>query len=527
MVDSKDTGLGRLGIIAGLVAAVTMLAVMLVLRVALQIPSLPELLSEGLTLVLPLPLFGLLLGALEARAKFVAVVGLVLGHVVLGALIGYLYARLWGPASRRPTGAPDWRNPWMGGLVVSGGLWVLALLLVMPASGVGLLGLASRTGTVPLLLSTLAASLAYGLSLVAFTQGLLASQAAVPQEIPALDRERRVLVMKLFAVPIALLAAGGLWQLFTGEGRGGIEEMGTAVAKDRPKGVLPDEITPNNIFYQVSKNLRDPVVDLKEWSLDLRAQGGRKLSLTYNDLKSLPAVEQVNTLICISNEVGGDLISNARWTGVRLRDLLARLGTVSGVDVVLKAWDGYSDSIPFDKAMEEGTVLAYMMNGEPLPPGHGFPARLLVPGIYGMKNVKWVTAIELVDQDFQGYWQNRGWSDVATIKTMSRLDVPGKGSTLPLGPVDLGGVAFSGDRGISKVEVSADAGKSWTEMKVKQALSPYAWSLWTGQWQPSGPGNYVVYVRASDGQGQVQEKTETEPLPDGASGYDTLSLTLR
>ena len=513
-----------LGVAAGLVAALVMLSVMLVIRLLAEIPSLPELLSEELTQVLPLPIFAALLGALENKAKPLLLATLVLGHLVLGAVIGLLYARIWGQ-SFLPEGPRAYaRNPWNGGLLASAGLWLLALLVVMPATGAGVLGLASRAGPVSLAWSSLAASLAYGLSLVALFQGLLAAQAVSPQEIPVVDQKRRALLLKLAAIPVALLAAGGAWQLLARQG--GLAEMGSAT-KETPKGRLSDEITPNDIFYNVSKNFKDPVVDLKEWSLDLRAPGGRKLTLSYEDLKSFPAVEQVANLICISNEVGGDLIGNARWTGVRLRDLLSRLGATGAVDVVLKAWDGYADSIPFDRAVQEGTVLVYLMNGERLPPTHGFPARLIVPGIYGMKNVKWVTAIELMDNDFQGYWQDRGWSDVATINIMSRVDVPAKGSTLPLGPIDLGGIAFSGDRGISKVEISADGGKTWAEMKVKEALSPYAWSLWTGQWQPQEPGNYIVRVRAWDGRGQLQEKADSPPLPNGATGYDFLSLTLK
>lgn len=520
-----DRRFGLLGAAAGLVAALVMLSTMLIVRLATETPSLPELLSEALTQVLPLSVFAAVLGALESSAKPLLLTTLVLGHLALGAAIGLAYGRLWGRRFLERRQDDRIGNPWMGGILVAGGLWLLALLLVMPASGAGALGLASRAGTIPLALSSMAASLAYGLALVALFQGLLASQAMTPQDVPVTDQKRRALVLKLAAIAVALLAAGGAWQLLSRQG-GNLEEMGGA-AKESPKGRLPDEITPNSLFCTVSKNFGDPVVDLKEWSLDLRGMGGRRLTLSYDDLRSFPAVEQVATLTCISNEVGGDLISNARWTGVRLRDVLARLGAAAGVDVVLKAWDGYADSIPFDRAVQEGTVLVYMMNGERLPPAHGFPARLIVPGIYGMKNVKWVTAIEVVDNDFKGYWQNRGWSDIATINTMSRLDVPAKGTTLPLGPVSLGGIAFSGDRGISKVEISVDGGTTWTPMDLKQALSPYAWSLWTGQWEPQGPGNYLVRVRAWDGQGQVQEKADTPPLPDGATGYDFLSLTLK
>ncbi len=526
MRDEVVGRLNRTGLAAGLVAMVVMLAVMLFIRAVLEIPSLPEMIADAFTLVLPVSVFSILLGALEARAKFLLVAGLVIGHLVLGALLGMLYARVWGRYSMRSSRGPWPGEPWTAGLLLSAGMWIAATVVVMPAAGAGVLGLASRVGPFPLALSTLAASVAFGISLVAFFQGLLAGQPVMAGEIPKVDLERRALIMRLATVPVALILAGGLWQLLGRQGTGGLQEM-EGSSNPKPRGSLPDEITPVGQFYNVSKNLKDPVVNITDWSMDLRVQGGKRLTLKYDDLKSLPSVEQVATLICISNELGGDLIGNARWTGVRLRDLLARVGATSGVDVVLRARDGYADSIPFEKAMQEGTVLAYRMNGQPLTSAHGFPARLIVPGIYGMKNVKWVTAIEVVDHDFKGYWQERGWSDVATINTMSRLDVPAKGSTLPLGPLDLGGIAFAGDRGISKVEVSADAGSTWMEMTLKQALSPYAWSLWTGRWEPSRTDDYVLLVRAWDGQGQVQERTDRDPLPDGATGYDSLPLTLR
>lgn len=526
MSEHAATAMRRTGVVASLAAAAVMLAVMLFIRVFFELPSLPEMLADGFTLIIPLSIFARLLGALESNAKPLLLVGIILGHLIMGMLLGLIYARVWGCSSLRSSKGLGLLGPWSGGLLLAALLWLLALLVVMPAAGAGLLGLAGRPGPVSLALSTLASSLAFGVALVAFFQGMLAVQSKMSGELPQADRGRRVLLLKLASVPVALLVGGALWQLLGKQIGAELQEMGSAL-QTSGTGILPDEITSNADFYTVSKNFGDPTVDIQKWSLDLKDQAGRRLTLSYGDLKSLPSVEQAATLMCISNEVGGDLISNAVWTGVRLRDLLARLGATSADRVVLRAWDGYSDSIPFDKAMQDGTILAYLMNAETLPDTHGFPARLVVPGIYGMKNVKWVTAIELVDGDFRGYWQERGWSNVAVIKTMSRLDVPAKGSTLPLAPLAVGGIAFAGDRGVSKVEVSPDAGNTWLQMNVKEALSPYAWSLWTGQWQPTAPGDYVLLARAWDKSGQVQDRKDTNTLPDGASGYDGLSLTLR
>ena len=516
----------RTGVVGGLGAALVMLAVMLFVRVILGIPSLPEMLADAVTQIVPLPVFSALLGALENNAKPLLLAGILLGHLIMGMVLGLVYARVWGGSSLGSSRRLGLLVPWSGGLLLAALLWLLAVLAVMPAAGAGFLGVSSRPGPVSMALSTLASSLAFGVALVIFFQGILAVQPEMSVELPQVDRDRRALILKLASVPVVLLIGGALWQLLGKQMGADLQEMGSAL-RTSGTGLLPDEITANADFYTVSKNFGDPVVDIQKWNLGLKDQAGRRLTLSYGDLKSLPSVEQVATLMCISNEVGGDLIGNAMWTGVRLRDLLARLGSVDADRVVFKAWDGYSDSIPFDKAMQDGTILAYLMNGESLPDAHGYPARLVVPGIYGMKNVKWVTAIELVDGDFRGYWQERGWSNVATIKTMSRFDVPARGSTLPLAPLSLGGIAFAGDRGISKVEVSPNAGNTWLQMNIKEALSPYAWSLWTGQWLPTEPGDYVLLARAWDKSGQVQDRKDTSTLPDGASGYDGLSLTLR
>ncbi|MEK6301397.1 MAG: molybdopterin-dependent oxidoreductase [Acidobacteriota bacterium] len=177
----------------------------------------------------------------------------------------------------------------------------------------------------------------------------------------------------------------------------------------------------------------------------------------------------------------------------------------------------FGDSIPLDRAMAEGTLLVYEMNGEPRTPEHGFPLRLLVPGIYGMKNVKWITNIEAVDFDFKGYWQRRAWDDRAEYQTMSRIDAP---DSRVKSETSIAGIAFAGDRGISKVEVSTDGGETWEQAVIKPSLSPYAWALWHQQWTPARPGKHKLTVRATDGRGQTQTSQYAPPAPSGSSGYD-------
>jgi hypothetical protein len=239
-------------------------------------------------------------------------------------------------------------------------------------------------------------------------------------------------------------------------------------------------------------------------------------------MKALPSIEQYATLACISNEVGGDLIGNAQWRGVRLKDVLGRAGLRPDViDIVLRASDDYTDSIPLDRAMADGTLLVYEMNGAPLTPEHGSPVRLLVPGIYGMKNVKWIARIEAVDFDARGYWQRRGWDDRAEYKTMSRIDAP---DGTVKGETSIAGIAFSGDRGVSKVEVSTDGGASWEQAELKPALSPISWVLWHKRWRPTRLGRNRLLVRATDGVGQTQTSQYAPPVPSGSSGYHELTI---
>ena len=239
--------------------------------------------------------------------------------------------------------------------------------------------------------------------------------------------------------------------------------------------------------------------------------------------------KQYETLECISNEVGGNYMSNGLWEGVQLTHLLQKAGGVQkgATKVVLYAADDYSDSIHLSKALEPTTVVAVRMNGVTLPTGHGYRARWLVPGIYGMKHVKWITHIQVVNTDYQGYWQQNGWSDSANLLMTSRIDTPLTGATLSANkPTYIAGVAFSGNKGISRVDVSFDGGKSWQVATLKKPLSGLTWVLWDIPWQPAA-GNYLITVRAIDAQGNVQDPVNAPPLPNGSSGYHNINITVK
>lgn len=295
-------------------------------------------------------------------------------------------------------------------------------------------------------------------------------------------------------------------------------------------GVRPEQ-TPTERLYIVATTTRSPRVDASTWKLTVKGMVDHPLSLSYDDLRALPRLDQTSTLTCISNEVGGHLIGNMTWTGTRLRDLLQQAGVQAGaVDVVLRSVEGYSDSIPLERAMLTQNLIAYGVNGAALPVDHGFPARLIVPGIYGMKNVKWLGEIEVVGEDYQGFWEERGWSDTAIIKTQSVVDTGnadlGQDQHVKLenGKVVLGGYALGGDRGISAVEVQVDGG-AWQQAQLKRPTSSLTWREWRYEW-PATPGDHTIAVRATDGEGQVQTSDLADPHPDGASGWHTLRLTV-
>lgn len=349
----------------------------------------------------------------------------------------------------------------------------------------------------------------------------------------AIRRSRRRFLVRALSAVGGVLAGGVL----VSRGRSELSDVGISIA-DVPFAMPPQdpvfpkvqglssEITPISDFYNVDINIVKPRVDHKSWKLEVGGLVDSPYELTYRQLQNqFDVVEMAHTLTCISNEVGGDLISTAVWRGVRLREVLERGGVRAGaVDIVFRGAEGYSDSITLDKAMEDTTLVVFGMNGRSLPREHGFPARIIVPGIYGMKNVKWLTKIEVVDHDYQGYWMVRGWSDVARIKTSSRIDVPGTATRVGL-PTMIAGVAWAGDRGIRAVEVSQDGGKTWNPAILKREISERVWRLWATDLEPGG-GKRRVLVRALDGEGETQSSEVTKPHPAGASGIHSVVLEI-
>ena len=234
----------------------------------------------------------------------------------------------------------------------------------------------------------------------------------------------------------------------------------------RLKPLLDSEITPTDLFYRIDKNPIVPVVDSQSWNLSIKGLVDKPFVLNYKELRGMPSVEQFATLECVSNKIGGDLIGTAIWKGIHLKDLLEKAEVKQNAKyIVFRCSDGYDVGIPLERGLFEGTILAYDMNGSPLTSDHGYPVRAIVPGIYGMMNAKWLTEVELVDNVYEGYWQRKGWSNIATHNTHSFIVIPGDApvkkrfkdleatDVASHGLIPIAGIAFAGDRGISKVEV--------------------------------------------------------------------------
>jgi DMSO/TMAO reductase YedYZ molybdopterin-dependent catalytic subunit len=283
---------------------------------------------------------------------------------------------------------------------------------------------------------------------------------------------------------------------------------------------LASYVTGNGDFYRIDTALSVPQVSTQEWSLRIHGMVDREITLRWDDLATRPTVERTVTLTCVSNSIGGDLIGNATWLGYRLADLLAEAGPHRDADMVLsRSSDNFTAGSPLDVLTDgRDALLAIGMNGEPLPVAHGYPARLVVPGLYGyVSATKWVTELEITRFDrAQAYWTQRGWAPRGPIKTATRIDTPRSSAKLPPGTVTVAGVAWAQPRGIAAVEVQVDDG-AWRAARLSQEYSRDTWRQWVYDWAAT-PGPHTLRARATDGTGEVQTAEVADVIPDGATG---------
>lgn len=523
------------GLLVGAASALVASAVMLWAGRGWGGAVLPQLISDRMTGIIPVSLFGQALGALESNAKALMLVMLTLLQVGLGGLAGWGYARFaerhLGRDARRVRAA----------LLLSLATWALLSFVAAPLGEVGLLALNAPDGAWPTQGVFVLTALVFGCLTALFVPWPLAAA----RSTESVSESRRSMLRLAGVSALALPALGAAW--YTGDVAQSIRRKasikpsrieapvvapsdigGSSTPIAPPTGFqfagMPLEVTPNDEFYVVSKNISDPTVEGMGWMLEISGLVERPMNLSLTDIQLRDSAEFASTLLCISNPIGGDYISTAVWKGFPLAELLNEAGLKDGiVDIELHAADGYIESIPLAEALAPDTMLVHTINGVELPDEHGYPLRLIVPGIYGMKNVKWIEKIIAVDNDVIGFWQERGWSDIATVQTMSRIDTPQQGDKVTTSvPFRAGGVAFASDRGIERVEVSFDEGDTWQEAEMEEPLATNAWRLWAIDHTPTATGRLSITVRAVDGTGTPQTEEENEPLPDGATGFHSV-----
>ncbi len=510
------------GLLSGAVAATFMTLVLLLLRYLFGTATPSELVGDRIAPLLGVDRFLELLNRFGGynNLKQIGVMSVIGGQLVVGAIGGLMYAFVVERARAKPR-ADHTGRLFVVILVVL--LWLVSVVLLWPVLGTSFVGLPPTTGTLANAFGLLAAYALYGLSLVLLYRALSAPAESGEQSPEMQPTARRAVLVAGLGAIFALAVGGILSRLYK---LASFSYDGT-----RYKGADVQAITPNDRFYVVTKNVVDPDVTRSLWRLDVTGLVERPQVYRYEDLVAMPPVTQETTLRCISNQVGDGLMSNALWKGVPMKTLFEAAGMKPGaVEVRLHGVDNYTDTFAIEKAMEPTTLVVYEMNGEMIPPRHGFPVRVIVPGLFGEKNVKWVTRIELVDHDAKGFYEQQGWGPNFVVPTTARFDVPDdkqkiKMATAAAG-VGLKGVAHAGNRGVSKVEVSLDDGQTWSEANIDHAQSAFAWVLWNYYWRPAQAGEYKLIVRATDGKGELQTEKERGTAPEGATGYHKVTAQI-
>jgi DMSO/TMAO reductase YedYZ molybdopterin-dependent catalytic subunit len=503
------------GFPAGLIAGVLMTVTMLLLAWLFGVATPLTLFGDRVSVFIPADTFLSLMGRVGGynNMKQLGVGSVMAGQLLVGGLGGIVYGLVMRHAGRNR-------------FAVSAGLFILLPLLVVglflwPVLGTHYGGLPINRATWFTLSGLLVAFIVFERSLVLLFG--FVSHARV--EINAQEFSPPIGRRALIVGGIGLLAAGGGAELLRRLYRAATFSYdGTQY-----KGRVVRAITPNDQFYCVTKNVVDPKVNAAFWRLEVTGLVQTRQTYRLERLKSLPAVEQETTLMCISNGLDAGLMSNAKWKGVPMKVLLAAASPLAGATKVrLHGVDNYTDTFPLEKAMDPTTLVVYEMNGETLPDRHGFPARVIVPGYFGEKHVKWITRIEVADENAIGFYEKQGWGPDFIVPTRSRFDEPDHESNFPgavaANGIPVRGVAFGGDRGVSRVEVSFDDGKTWQEAKLDYLGTKLTWALWSYDWRPGAAGSYWLVVRATDGEGVVQDWDEERPFKSGTTGFHKIRI---
>ncbi|HZD10027.1 MAG TPA: molybdopterin-dependent oxidoreductase [Candidatus Binatia bacterium] len=540
----------KLAVFLGLLSSFPLIAISYLGSAVAGLSFIPFDLFDWLTRVLPgsLVTFGIdnMVATLRAiglsvseTAKLAEQLTAILIVIAIGALLGLLLGIIERASDLDAVRA---------GLLAGSPLFILLLVAKL---SLGLSGSLLLT-VIWLFLLTVGWGAALGYALDWATHASGPYSAEQPQE--SVDASRRDALLKLTGAAAGItLGAWGLGRLARSDSATVAQESGasqplstlapsapgaTAAAPNQGVEIPPtpsgritvppgtrEEVTGNQEFYRIDINTRPPVIDGSNWQLEVGGLFQNPRNMTIDDLMSYESVTQPITLSCISNRVAGDLIGTSYWTGVRLRDVLEdlQLSPEAGA-LYLESEDGFYETVVAEDMMDERTLLVYGMNGETLPVEHGFPLRIYIPNRYGMKQPKWIIRMEAIEVWMPGYWVERGWSREARPKIVSVIDTVGT-EVAEDGTVPLGGIAWAGGRGIQMAEVSVDDGP-WQEAQLKAPpLSQLTWVQWRYDW-PQESGRHTFTVRATDGTGELQTAEVSDPHPDGATGYHSVTRTI-
>lgn len=519
------------------------LAVLLAGRLITGQPGFLDAVSDGVLRYVPLSLFDAALSTLGPLAKGTLYAAIALAVPLAGGLLGINLIRF-------PPQGDRIRDALLAGSLVALATFFLAAVLVLPLFGAGLLGTDLRADAWALQAPLVIAALAYGVALMGFRHAALSERR--PDIYPDIDRppspdheplspigmHRRTFLGRTLALLGVGALAGSALTIFGGLTRASRPLTGGGPAIDDgqpadPFGPTP-ALTPVDEFYQISKNLLPVNVDRRSWRLRVDGLVDRPEDHSLEALMAMPSQVAYRTIECISDDVpaGDDLIGNQRWRGVPISDLLDRVGIQpSATHVLWEAADGYTESLPLEVALRADSWIVYEMDDQPLTAEHGFPARVFIAGRFGMKQPKWLTRLQVADHDELGYWELRGWDREAFVVTMSRIDRPRTGDTVRAGePFMAYGIANSGDRGVSRVELSPDDGATWLEAELQDVtddpLGPLTWVRWRVPVTVTERGARRLVVRATDGSGAVQDSAFRAPLPSGSTGWHAVRIAV-
>src|SRR6266480_4940761 len=503
------------GLIVGLLGGIVMTTVMLLLA-ALGVATPLVIIGDRLSVFIPPGPFLSLMGKVGGynHLKQLGVGSTIAGQLAVGAIAGAIFALV----VRRTRGHVTAIWTMLVFVLLPVVVFAIALWPVLGTSYIGL----------PIQVARLVTLIGFALCIFLFERALVTGFRFLPTQNIARDKYEFTPVVgrRAFVLgTIGLAAAGG----------------GVALARKlyraatfsydgtQYKGSMVQPITPNDLFYCVTKNVIDPKVNVDLWHLEIGGLVQNAATWRFQDLIGFKPTTQETTLMCISNGLDAGLISNAVWKGLPLRDLLDQAGVLSGAARVrLHGVDNYTDTIPLEKAKEPTTLLAYEMNSAPLSDRHGYPLRVIVPGYFGEKHVKWLTRIEVTDANAKGFYEAQGWGPDFIVPIRSRIDVPDDWAFVSLSkltaPIEVKGIAFGGNRGISRVEFSFDDGQTWSDAEIYYSGGNLAWSLWKAQWTPARAGDYPLIVRATNGEGDVQEWEEDRGPFSGVSGLHRINV---